>query len=74
MNAKNLEIAQGFAVFAGILLGVIPLVGVLIGQGPMLWNLVLPDEHGASHYVAPIAVLVIAVITVFALEVAKNRR
>ncbi|WP_093420448.1 hypothetical protein [Saccharopolyspora flava] len=74
MNAKNLESAQGFAVLAGLTLGVIPLAGLTLGRGPMLWTLVLPDEIGTSHYVAPIAVLALTVITVFALESAKNRR
>lgn len=71
-SRKTVETAQGIVVFGGILLGVIPLIGVLIGRGPMLWKLVLSDESDAAHIAAPAVALVASVIIVVVLERTKT--
>lgn len=74
-RARGIEVVQGVVVLMAITLGIIPLVQVLVFHGnPGLLAAVLPDAPSASHWMAPLAVVIVAAGCVLALEATKNRR
>ncbi|MFT3944331.1 MAG: hypothetical protein QM705_11000 [Ancrocorticia sp.] len=73
-KTRGIESAQGLVAFVGITLGVIPLIQVVLGRRPGLLTLVLSEGPSASHWIAPLVVVLAATVLVFVLELRKNRR
>ena len=62
-----MKAAQNAVGFAGVVLGLIPLVQYLITGGVGLWNLV-PGEGMPMRWVFPLGVLVVAGVTLVVLD------
>jgi hypothetical protein len=74
MTRKAIDGWQGLCCFLGITLGVIPLIQFALGvrRGGLL-RFVLGEQPGAALWIAPTAVLVVAVTAIALLERRKAR-